>query len=183
MTRQMLRLLPAKSMKSLHDAVKEGDVQTVASLLHAGTDVDATVMNGVTPLMIAAEHGRTQIAELLLSAGATRDARIWTPSFLVDVEPHSGGYTPLHFAASRGRNAIIRLLLERGSDINLTTDYGSTPLHEAVCNGHTETVELLLNLGADANRTDGNDNTAIEVAEGWGHTKVVEILRRVVSAS
>jgi hypothetical protein len=57
-----------------------------------------------TPLHIAASHGYSDAAALLLDHGAQVDAH------------DDYGFTPIHKAASEGHHDTIRLLLHRGAD-------------------------------------------------------------------
>ena len=56
---------------------------------------------GYTPLHLAVLHGRTDIAQALINAGA--DIARWTP---------------LHFAATYGRTDIAQALITAGADVN-----------------------------------------------------------------
>ncbi len=51
-------------------AVKDGDVAEVKSLIEAGADVNAQNKEGVTALMTASATGHTDIAKLLIEEGA-----------------------------------------------------------------------------------------------------------------
>jgi thioredoxin-related protein len=57
----------------LMDAVRAGDTQRVSALLKEGVDVNKRNAGGVTALMLAATIGQTDIAVLLLNAGARPD--------------------------------------------------------------------------------------------------------------
>ena len=51
-------------------AIHKGQKEAVAALLDAGADVNGRVEKGLTPLMLAAAYGQTEIVELLLERGA-----------------------------------------------------------------------------------------------------------------
>ena len=57
----------------LMDLVRAGDARRVSALLKEGVDVNKRSAGGVTALMLAATNGHTDIAELLLNAGARPD--------------------------------------------------------------------------------------------------------------
>ena len=57
----------------LMDAVREGDTQRISMLLKEDVDVNKRNAGGVTALMLAATKGQTDIAMLLLNAGARPD--------------------------------------------------------------------------------------------------------------
>lgn len=86
----------------LHDAVDEGDIDRVESLITQGTDIDAPDDTGRTALHWAAGEGHTQIAARLITAGAEVNAK------------SKGGWTPLHTAAQEGQTAATQLAYRQG---------------------------------------------------------------------
>ena len=87
----------------------------------AGTDVNAKML-GNTALHWAAYHGRKEIAELLITAGADMNA-----------QGSISGWTPLHFAARWGHKEIAELLIAAGADVNAKGFAGKmTPLDVAI---------------------------------------------------
>ena len=64
-----LALAACTSEPSLIRAAKEGDTETVKTLLAAGADVHAKDRDGWTALMQAAFKGHTDIVQTLLAAG------------------------------------------------------------------------------------------------------------------
>jgi ankyrin repeat protein len=81
----------------------------VRLLLETGADVDATEMNGLTALQVAAIIGQGTVARLLLEFGASIAAE------------DAFGWTALHRAARGGHMAVVQLLLEKGADIATET--------------------------------------------------------------
>jgi hypothetical protein len=75
----------------------------VKALLRARPSLDAGTRSGLTPLIEAAAAGRTEIARLLIEAGADPDAR------------HRELGTALDAAARNRHLDIVRLLRERGA--------------------------------------------------------------------
>lgn len=75
----------------------------VAALVAAGGDPNHADKEGVTPLMIAAMHGRAGAASELLLAGADPLAK------------SSKGWSPIIFAAKHGRDECVSLLLGKSS--------------------------------------------------------------------
>ena len=60
---------------SINQAIFDGNIEAVKQHLAAGTDVNAKDDNGWTPLHLAAENGRKEIAELLISKSADVNAK------------------------------------------------------------------------------------------------------------
>jgi len=65
------KIVPGETL--LMNAVRAGDIQLVSDLLKKGADANSRNAGGVTALMLAAAKGRTDIANLLLNAGARPD--------------------------------------------------------------------------------------------------------------
>ncbi|GBC98109.1 hypothetical protein HRbin17_00606 [bacterium HR17] len=129
-------------------------LQADPHLVYAQTSGDApgghvyTYTIGVpsTPLHVAAEFNRCEVARLLLKAGSDVAAR----------GPHGG--TPLHLAAWHGHIEMVDLLLDYDPPLDSPCeDFGSPPLGWAVhgsahCRdphaNHTAVVERLIAAGA-----------------------------------
>lgn len=104
----------------LYRAVRSGSIKEVKKLLRDGADPDIADNHGLTPLHHAAYWGETEIAQLLLKAGAN-----------VNAENHGKGWTPLHSAAVSGgmksRRDVIELLIEAGAKGEAKDKHGWTP--------------------------------------------------------
>jgi ankyrin repeat protein len=117
-------------------------------------------------LYFAAERGRKQVAELLITEGADVNANA------------RNGFTPLHRAAYQGHKEIAELLIANGADVNAKRDNGSTPLHKAAENGQKEIAELLIAEGADMNANTDNGETPLDIAIRFNHTETAELFRK-----
>jgi len=87
-------------------------------------------------LFTAAERGYTEIASLLIAAGAE-----------VNVKGNLGE-TPLHKASMRGHKEIVKLLINHGAQVKASSEDGTTPLYLAALGQHKEIVQLLLDHNA-----------------------------------
>uniref|UniRef100_A0A6I8PI05 Ankyrin repeat domain-containing protein 17 n=1 Tax=Ornithorhynchus anatinus TaxID=9258 RepID=A0A6I8PI05_ORNAN len=153
----------------LMEAAQEGHLELVKYLLAAGciltticSNVHATTATGDTALTYACENGHTDVADVLLQAGA-------------DLEHESeGGRTPLMKAARAGHVCTVQFLISKGANVNRTTaNNDHTVLSLACAGGHLAVVELLLAHGADpTHRLKDGSTMLIEAAKG-GHTSVV----------
>jgi hypothetical protein len=163
--------------------------------------------NGRTPLHYVVDKGNKQLAELLISQGATIDAKAtisnWTPLYFAAVKgdkemmellvSHGASakaisqynITILHSAASGGNKEVVELLIAHGAEVNAKVDHiiffdqsYFTPLHYAAQGGHKEVVEVLLAHGADVTAKSVKGKTPLKLAEEAGHQDIVDLLRQ-----
>ena len=147
----------------LHLACVSGDLDSVRLLLGAGVPahINASSLDGQTPLMIAVSNRRMNLVELLLAGGASVSA------------PTSYGATALHMAASRGMTGTILALLEAGADANAADELGKTPLHGVTT---AEAALALLEAGADPDAQSTRRVTPLHLAARLGRVDVVRVL-------
>jgi ankyrin repeat protein len=89
------------------------------------------------PLWIACEFGSTDLATMLIDAGA-------------DVNPDTG-MIPLQAACAKGHLDIIRMLIACGADVNACHSKNGTPLQAACESRNMTSVKLLIDAGARVN--------------------------------
>ena len=133
-------LVPPHMSTVLHEAVNSGNVNAVNFLVKNGARCDATTVLKVTPLHLAAQHGRNQILMALVH-------HIIMQNSCIDLRDRSFR-TPLHYACENSHADCVRTLLDAGADGNVTDDRGLTPLHLATQKPSLIT-QLLLQSGAD----------------------------------
>ncbi|MFN8342971.1 MAG: ankyrin repeat domain-containing protein [Cyclobacteriaceae bacterium] len=99
----------------IHTAVVSGNLQVVQQHIAAGSDINVRdPFGGSSPLISAAVFGKTEIAQVLLDAGASIDFQ------------NNDGSTALHSAAFFGRPEIVKLLLAKGADKSIKNKYNAT---------------------------------------------------------
>ncbi|KAG0274606.1 hypothetical protein BGZ95_009623 [Linnemannia exigua] len=106
-----------KMSKLFSRAASNGDMNRVADILdnfRDWIDLEAQDEDGTTPLIYAACFGHTEIAFMLLEAGALVDAR------------DKFGWTALVWATNNKHENIVRLLLEQGASTSAQTAKGHT---------------------------------------------------------
>jgi uncharacterized protein len=182
-------LAPSTGGTPLMLASRNGDVSSVKALLSHGADVNAKEeANGQTALMWALGQQHSEIAGILLDAGADIRARtessqrvvlLCCPTWAGDPEGtvtiDQGGLTPLLFTALTGDVQSARRLLAAGADVNDTAAAGATALVMAAHAGFGDLVTLLLDSGADPNAA-GAGHTALHSAVLRGDQKMVKAL-------
>ena len=171
--------LPAGAV-SLHGLVRNGDFDRLRAALDAGADPDARDRWGLTPLLLAVRHVRTEAIGILGRAGADPDL------------PRSGmgEFSPLHEAAHRDCLDAVRALLEIGADASQQTwltpvdwaegpsviqalvaggadpdarcpETGRAPLHRRACRAMPAPIAALLDAGADVAARDVQGRTPL----------------------
>jgi len=134
---------------------RKGDRAGIERLLQEGARTDEVDVEGNTPLHVAVEAPRNEVAtvQCLLAAGLDPNARNHIAA------------TPLHFVSLRkgSQRSIANLLLEGGAEIDASTLAGKTTLHFACESQLPELVETLCLFGADTNLQDQEGNTAMHL--------------------
>jgi ankyrin repeat protein len=130
-------------MTALHWAARQGDLETVRMLLHAGGNVRATTrLGGYTPLLVACQMGHAPVIQALVQAGA--DARSAT----------TAGATTLMLAAASGRVDAVKTLMAAGAEVDAREPARQeTALMFAVASNRVDVAKLLLASGADVTAT------------------------------
>ena len=191
----------ANGKTPLMSAARQGDAATVARLISAGEDVNASNAGGATALMFAALSGDPMVTSLLVRAGARTDDKAklgWTALALAAVKGYTEvaevlldagadqgvrdayGWTPLMRAVDRRRIDFVRLLLDSpGADLDVRQEDGATALHIVAASGDLEIVRLLVSRGADGSLEDRNGNAAAAVARSADHVEVAVYLEGV----
>ncbi len=158
-----------------------------AFLLDHGAEVNTVDLTGATPLMIAAQYGKTGVVRALLAHGADPALR------------DKQGRTALDWASMRGQDDAVALLRDRspmniseaaqfgdvvrlrahldaGEDPNSSDASGTTPLMKAAESGSLPTLRLLLARGANVNQKRKDSTAALHLAAVNGYTSVCALL-------
>jgi ankyrin repeat protein len=147
------------------DAVRNGDIDTVKSLIRAGADVNIPDAEGSTALSYAAHQNNTEMVDALLSAGTDINT------------PNEYGATPVYIAAANADAKLIEKLLMAGGDPNTGLLSGETPLMVAAERGKFDAVKILLNYDADPNAQEHHaGQTALMWAIAEKHGEVADLL-------
>ncbi len=157
----LLRSAPA----TLLDAVKTEDLLAVRTLLQSNADVNATAVDGTTPLHWAVRAENTDMVDLLIRAKAKVGAA------------DRYGVTPLYLACSLANAPIAERLLVAGADPNFLDQSGETLLSVATRAHAPDVVSALLKHGANVNASMQDWNsTALMVAIRENESAIVKIL-------
>lgn len=170
----------------IHHAARQGSAGAVRLLLARGAAIDAPSGHlvpgcnrfepGATPLLLACEGGRAELAACLLEIGAD-----------VAACRHPGGETALHAAAAFGLEALAIDLIEAGADVDASCRSQSyddhlghyaigSPIHLAALNNRAEIVSLLLKAGAQRDLAGPDGRQALHYAAARGAVAALEVL-------
>jgi len=144
--------------KEFFDAIKQGKLDKVQRLLSLNSDLIYERDNGLSPVMVAAYHRESAIAD-----------------FIAD----KTGSLNIFEASARGRTSqIIHHLARDPRLVNAHAEDGFQPLGLACFFGHYETADYLIKAGASINSPSNNSLRAapIQSAAAAGHVKIVLLL-------
>lgn len=113
-----------------------GNQDKVEDYINNGYDVNTTFVHGITPLMMAAHQGHTEIVRFLISKNADLNSRHYV-----------SGNTPLLGAISQDQTEAACVLIMENADINLANNDNKTPLELAQTQNNQEIITLLLKTG------------------------------------
>ena len=148
------------------DATRDGDIETVRSLLKQGVDVNAAQGDGMTALHWAAFTDHVEIAEMLIYAGGN-----------VEAGTRLNSIKPLFMAAQNGSRSMVETLLAGGADPNSTMSTGTTPLMMAAASGSAAAVTALLDAGAEPNAQESaQGQTALMFAASFNRDEAIKVL-------
>lgn len=158
--------------KQLRDLakVKDIDPQIIRDLIKKGADIDYN--EGVTPLVNAIDYERTEVAKILLEAGANPNLA-------------SGQYktTPLVVAIQTRNFEMVKLLVEKyKANVNHQTSSGRSPLIVAAeFNYDDKITTFLIANGADPNLVNSYNKNALTIARERKQEGIVNVLAKVTS--
>ena len=149
-------------------AARQGDIETIETLLAAGVYIDVQdQFRQTTPLIAAAQHGEAHTVWYLLRKGASANS--------TDIAERSA----VMYAARYAGAGMIQDLIDFGADANIVDIRGMTPLMVAAAFGCCDSVESLLAAGADVNASCKGGFCAYDYAVASGNEKVSDLLAHV----
>lgn len=154
-------------INAIHDAIFEGDIDRVRSILNNGIDIEAKNCDGDTPFLTCCTYRPLiEIMNLLVDYGADIDAR------------NINGESSLSIAVNRKKIAVIDFLLNKNAEINVVSDDGQTPLFRAIYKNQLAYAKEMLRRGADPSLNPSNpeSGTSLLWAAGTGDLELVKML-------
>jgi hypothetical protein len=162
-----------ETLKAIFRAARDGDADTLLSLIGTSQDrLHAQTPFG-TPLHIAAARGDITLVKALVNLGA-------------DIDRRGGTFdgAAINLAASKGQVEIVEYLLECQAKLDVS-DPERNPLWGGIYVGNVEIVKMLVASGIDATiRYSGKNMTnmgALDFAFERGQVEVAEFLQTLPS--
>ena len=156
----------AAARSEVADAAMNKNKEALRALLEKKADVNAPQTDGATALHWAVRWDDSEMADLLIKAGAK-----------VKIANREGA-TPLFLACENGSASMIEKLLKAGEDANaVVLTHGETALMMAARSGKVDAVKVLLDRGADVNAKENlGGTTALMWAADENHAAIVRLL-------
>jgi ankyrin len=155
-----------------------------------------------TPLHVAVDNNRVDVAELLLSNGADVNAvnqpNTETPLHMVksvamaEILVNSGAslaaqnawlQTPLHCACKSGEAELVKYLISSGGMLDAQDQQGRTPLHYCSAGNRDDIAECLIQCGCSISKLDSDGFSALTLSELMGFQDVAKVIKRHQSPS
>ena len=132
-------------------AIKKNDVRQIKKLIDSGYDLNNNIVNGITPLMIAAGLNSYKSLKKLISLGANIN--------IIDNKQQS----VLMYCIPCNSFSIAKFLISMNTiDINLKTSYGWDVLMLAIYFKSKRMIKLLLESEANPNSCLKDGTSALE---------------------
>jgi ankyrin repeat protein len=146
------------------EAARRGDIAGLEAAHANGMKANRLGVNGLSPLHVAAQFGRTEAVAKLLTMTGKIDHR------------DRDRQTALGHSVVYGHSESAALLLAAGADPNRSGPNYEPPLVVAARQGNLDIVTALLAAGADTSLGDNTGRTALEWARLMRHLDIITAL-------
>lgn len=180
----------------LFEAIHTLDTVQVRQLISSGAKVNASDLEGLTPLLIAAgrkfqafdrskplhqdslqkQNMQRSMEEVKKGLANSKIIKLLLEAGADVSATDSAGRTPLILACSGNSGRSVKMLLEAGSALNVQDNQGNTALMYAVFQPR-HIIAFLLNAGVDIHAENGLGETALDIAENNEMEESAAILR------
>ena len=146
------------------EEIRNGNIQQAER--RSAVTVNEIILQGATPLFLAAEVNNLDVIKALVEAGA--DPVLATERGTTPLIMAVGGGTDVQRERSLEERATAvetaKFLVEHGVDVNTAGQYGWTALHAAAYQGMNEVIEYLVSKGANIDQKDEFGQTALSIS-------------------
>jgi len=144
--------------------IKNGSVQIEGK--RSAVTVNEIILQGATPIFLAAEVNNLDVIKTLVAAGA--DPLIATERGTTPLMMAAGGGTDVQREREPEERATAletaKFLVEHGADVNAAGQYGWTALHAAAYQGLNDVIAYLVSKGARIDQKDEFGQTALSIS-------------------
>ena len=148
--------------------IKQNAIDKTVSIINQGTNINAKLPDGTTPLYLSTSLNNANILTFLVAQKAYVD------------EAKIGGITALMYASLNNMVRAAEILLNHKADVNKQDDKGNTPLILACLKNNEKVVEMLLKYTPDLDIVNAMGYSAIDIAKKNCTDSVVELLEAMV---
>ena len=127
-------------------------------------DLDRTMREGMSALMVATQNRQIEAVELLLERGAAVCSQ------------NDMGRSALMMAAEKGDTELAQLLVAEGAAVDQVDAIGETALMKAAYLGRVEIAQVLIAAHAAVDKGDPYGHTALTRASSFGQADMVQML-------
>jgi len=158
----------------LHSAVAKSNIEFTQLLVNSGIDLKMKTPDGLTSLLVACNHGKIEMVQLLIKHQTTFDASSRT----------NNGLTIFHCAVCNVDPQVPKLILDTFRFEDIRTNLGETMLHYAVCFGPKATIEFLIEsrdkfgINLEARTNDGS--TILHLACWKRDIEIVDLIHNAL---
>ena len=149
-------------------AIYAHNTEIIEYLISQKADMYATDVAGQTSMMICAQRGHLDIAQMLLQTGYDLNKSV-----------PSSHQSALSLAVWEKQAEMVCWLLDNGANVNSVDSRGWTPLMVATFIGSEELVEELLKRGADAGMKTVQGLTASDLALLGNHPDIIPLFKKL----
>jgi ankyrin repeat protein len=132
----------------------------------AALTVTEIILQGATPLLLAAEVNDLDVIKTLVDAGA--DPKIATEQGTTALMMAAGAGTDVQRAREPEERALAvetaKYLVDHGADVNAAGQFGWTPLHAAAYQGLNDVIAYLVGKGAKIDQMDKFGQTPLSIS-------------------
>ncbi|RKY10524.1 MAG: hypothetical protein DRP56_00720, partial [Planctomycetota bacterium] len=178
-------------------ATMHGSNDMIEYLISKGGNIHSLNKYGKSPLDMARDSRKKEIAELLIkivgkcgdlnhseeaiynAAAKNNLPKLTSLLSIKGVKANfkdNNGNTPLHVAIASGYKDIVQVLINKGAKVSLKNNEGDTPLHIASTLGYKDIVQLLINKEAEVSVRNSSGNTPLHIASMHGYKDIAELL-------